>query len=212
MNPYNNNNTFHPLLKEELLQLDNVWNFIYEFNIPTLRKRKYREKITKKIQKLYLPQEFLMFENIVEKIYWNLFNVISAKLQISNLARICHNKKHNHKITLMTDTLIDKSSIRKSYINESNNNIYKSNYPNDIDLLIFSIMLNRSTYETIMSHDLSLYDINSLVPNPNNSTIEFDYPFPNLNTILPFSHSTSEKIKNIYKMYYAQDSVSNWIN
>ncbi len=89
--------------------------------------------------------------------------------------------------------------------------MYKYNYPNDFDMLIFSIMINRSTYETILSNPyITLNEINNLIKNPYTSIIEFDYPFPNLNTIKPFVYSMKERIENIKKMYYSSNSFDNW--
>jgi hypothetical protein len=49
------------------------------------------------------------------------------------------------------------------------------------------------------------------VSEPYNSIIEFDYPFPNLNTIKPFVFSIKERLQNINHMYYSDNADEHWI-
>lgn len=215
MNPYNNKYIFHSLSKEEIFLIDKVWIFIGEFKEVSLTKSIYIHNIIQKIKSIYTPVDFLIYETIAEKLYWNLFNVIVDKIYVYDTIR------ENHKINksqtlhkLLKDSLIGKSSLRKAYVYNKKHHsyMYKYNYPNDLDLLLFSIMVNRSTYETIMSNsDITLDEINNLIPNPYNSTIEFDYPFPNLNTIKPFSYSIKERIANINNLYYSNNPYDNWL-
>ena len=72
-------------------------------------------------------------------------------------------------------------------------------------------MENRTIYETIMSNEnLSLDEINSLISEPYNSIIEFDYPYPNFNTIKPFVYSSKQRLKNIKKLYYLKNCENYW--
>jgi predicted transcriptional regulator len=219
MNSYNNKNIFHPLIREELILIDKVWNFINDFKEETLTKSEYVNKIINKIKSIYSPIDFLVYELIVEKIYWNLFDVIVSKIHVYD-----HIKEHVNKDTvenekkyiirkLLKKSLIGKSSLRKAFIYSKKHNsfMYKYNYPNDLDLLLFSIMANRSTYETIMSNEnITLYEINSLVVDSYNSVIEFDYPFPNFNTIKPFTSSMKERMHNIKEMYFYTNASDFW--
>ena len=109
---------------------------------------------------------------------------------------------------LMRNKKIKESNIRKLYVVTKNNDlIYKYKYPNDLDLLIASIMINRSLYETIMSETINLSDIEI---QPYNNPIEFDYPYPNLNTIKSFTCTKKQRIENIHKMYYENNAEKNW--
>lgn len=214
MNPYNNKYTFQPLLKEEISIIDKVWKFIDAFRDETLTKSSYIHHIIKKINKTYNITDFLIYETITEKLYWNLCNVIIDKIYVYDTI------KENYKINksqivhkLLTESIVGKSSMRKAFIYNGRHNsyMYKYNYPNDFDMLIFSIMINRSTYETILSNsEITLDEINDLVKNPYNSIVEFDYPFPNLNTIKPFVNSMKKRMLNIKKLYYSPNSFENW--
>lgn len=215
MNPYNNKYIFHPLSKEEIFLIDKVWIFINEFKEVSLTKSLYINKIIQSIKKLYSPVDFLIYETITEKLYWNAFNVIVDKIYVYDTIK--ENYKINKSQTLhklLKESLIGKSSLRKAYIYNKKHHsyMYKYNYPNDLDLLLFSMMINRSTYETILSNpNITLDEINNLIPNQYNSIIEFDYPFPNLNTIKPFSYSMKERLANINNLYYATNARENWL-
>ena len=213
MNPYNNKYIFHPLLKEEILQIDKVWIFIDKFQVDFLTRNMYVENIISNISKLYTITDFFIYEVILEKLYWNLFNFIIDKVHISDTIKEKHTDKSKIIQKILYNSLIKMTSLRKAYIynKHHHNYMYKYHYPNDIDMLLFSIIKNRSTYETILSNpDLSLYEINELITEPYNSIVEFDYPFPNFNTIKPFVYSSKERIKNIKKFYYVTNAKQNW--
>ena len=53
-------------------------------------------------------------------------------------------------------------------------------------------------------------DISNLQIEPYNNTIEYDYPYPNLNTIEPFAIDNKRRIQNIKNMYYSQNSELYW--
>jgi len=214
MNPYNNTHIFHPLSKDEIYQIDNVWKFIDNFKCDTLTKNTYILKTIKKIKNIYSLPDFFMYETLTEKIYWNLFDFIVDKIYIYDVIKEKENKTESEILyKILKNSLIGKSSIRKSFIYNKKHKsyMYKYNYPNDLDILLFKIMLNRSTYETILSNiNITLDDINELTKNTNLSLIEFDYPFPNLNTIKPFVYTAKERLNNIKKMYYSVNSMENW--
>lgn len=62
----------YPLSDDELKLIDKVWEFSELFNFRTLYVSSYRKKIIKKITKKYTPSEFLIYENILDKLFWNL--------------------------------------------------------------------------------------------------------------------------------------------
>jgi hypothetical protein len=206
---YNNNLKF-PLDDNEIKNIDNVWNFMNKFRITELTRYKYRNKITNKIKNDYLLEEFYEFEIIAEKLYWNLAFKIKEEIDLSNQVYVKKEydiKNIKNKI-LMRSQKIKRSNLRKSYVITKNKIfLYKYEYPNDFDLLIASIIQNRSLYETIMANPSLIYSIEI---NPYNNNIEFDYPYPNLNTIKPFSKSKKKRINNIKNLYYSGESHKNW--
>lgn len=214
MNPYNNKFIFHPLSRGELILTDNVWKFMRDFQDGTLTRTLYIKHIIKKISNMYSQIDFLIYEIIAEKLYWNLFDLITHLINIAHTEKIYKNNdklKSYHK--LLKHSLVGKTSLRKVFIHNSKNNtyLYKYKYPNDLDLLLFSIIANRSTYETIMSNpEITLGDIDQLIKEPYNSLIEFDYPFPNLNTVVPLTSTMKERMKNIKLMYYVTNAEANW--
>lgn len=212
-NPYNNKYIFKILSNHEIYLIDKVWKFINSFKEEVLTKSEYISLIINKIKFNYSAIDFFIYETIVEKMYWNLFYVIVDKVYVGDKI------KENFKITqtqvfrnLLKNSLIGKSSLRKAFVHNKKHHsyMYKYDYPNTLDLILFQIMSNRSTYETILSNpDLTLDEINSLVE-PYQSEIEFDYPFPNLNTIKPFVYSSKERLSNIKKYYYSTNSEQFW--
>jgi hypothetical protein len=205
LNPYNNKNLKYQLSDKEIENLDKVWEFIDDFRETKITRNQYTKYITKKINKKYKIEDFYKYEKITEKIYWNLINKIKSEINIQS--EIFNKKNFNtsqikevqNKI-LMRNNKMKESTINKAFIITNNNTLlYKYKYPDDLDLLAASIIINRSTYESIMSNASSIYNIEI---EPYNNIIEFDYPFPNFNTIKSFTKTKKERINNIYKKYY----------
>ena len=212
-----NNNKIFPLSPHELTTLDDTWIFLSHFRQSASTRAEYRHNIINTITRIYTPQQFLLQELILEKLYWNLFHILETNLKFHPTMHIKHIHSHNlssQKDKILKRSPISESSLRKAYVYKNNKHTiyYKYNYPNDMDLLIASIMINRSLYETIImnkSH-ITLTYLDELNLEPYNNIIEFDYPFPNLNTLKPFSYTRDERINNIYKMYYSDNSIINW--
>ena len=176
-NPYTNKNNNHILTKKEIKLLDKAWNLINDFRKTEISRNKYRKTIIEKIKNKYTPDELYTLEIIIEKMYWNLHNKIQKNFDMeqyvekktiiddSNLGRI------KNKI-LTKNKRAKESNVRKSYVYDENSEIvlYKYNYPDDLDLIISAIMINRSIYETIMGNKLN---INNLIIEPYNNNIEF---------------------------------------
>jgi hypothetical protein len=202
MNPYNNNNLKYPLTETEMNLIDNVWEFMNNFRETKITRDKYRRHIFKTIRQKYQVDEFYNLENITEKLYWNLATKIK---EIIDLQPNLHVKKDfdlnqvENKI-LRRNTKIKESNIKKTHIiTKKGNLVYKYNYPDDLDLLVGSIIINRSIYETIMGNEEELFNIEI---EPYNNIIEFDYSYPNLNTIKSFVNNKEKRINNIISMYY----------
>jgi hypothetical protein len=214
VNPYINKKNNYILTKKEIKLLDNAWKLINDFRNTEISRNKYRKAIIEKIKNKYTSDELYTLEIIIEKIYWNLHDKMKKKFDIeqnihkkniiddSNLERIKNN-------ILTKNKRVKESNVRKSYIYDMDTQtvLYKYNYPDDLDLIISTVMINRSAYETIMGNKLS---INNLVIDPYNNNIEFDYPYPNLNTIEPFATTAQIRLNNINDMYYIDNSEINW--
>ncbi len=201
-NPYNNNNLKFPLSIKELKMLDETWKFLTDFRETKLTRKKYKIYMTQKIKNEYNIKEFYILEKNAEKLYWNLVAKIKKDFHLKSEIFLKENLDLNetkNKI-LMRNNKIKESTVEKTFIFVKNNKLlYKYKYPDDLDLIVSSIMINRSVYETIMSEE---NDIFSIEIEPYNNIIEFDYLFPNLNTIKSFTQTKKERMNNIYKMFY----------
>lgn len=201
-NPYNDKILKFPLLKNEIKILDKVWEFMDDFRETKLTRNKYKKYIINKMNKKYSIYDFYKLEKIVEKIYWNL--AIKIKNDVQLKPEIFFKKKFDSKEIknkiLMRNNKIKESTVGKTYIITKNNKLfYKYKYPNDLDLFVSSIIINRSIYETIMSEEVEIFNIEI---EPYNNIVEFDYMYPNLNTIKSFALSKGDRIKNIKDLYY----------
>ena len=212
MNPYANNKLKYNLTRKELLLVDRAWELIYDLAETEISRYKYRKVVIDKIKNKYTEKEFYILETIIEKMYWNLEDKIKktfdvnihlykkfGKFQLTNVVNQIYKKNKR----------VKESNIRKSYVYDVRKQevLYKYNYPNELDLIVSSIIINRSTYETIMGDKA---DISNLQIEPYNNTIEYDYPYPNLNTIEPFAIDNKRRIQNIKNMYYSQNSELYW--
>jgi hypothetical protein len=218
-NPYASRILSYPLTNSELKIITDTWNFLDIFRQTSLTKNEYRKTIIQKIKKKYNLNDFFYYEKIIEKIYWNLFNVIVGKISMDekiNRQELNNDSEKDIKNKILQRSNIGESNVRKTYVLDRKKQkiFYKYKYPNDLDLLLFSIMINRSLYETIMSNinKITLDYLNELIEYPYDMDIEFDYAFPNFNTIKPFTYTDDERLNKIKKMYYSNDSEANWIN
>ena len=202
LNPYNNKKLKFQLSVKEMEKIDKVWDFIDIFRETALTRGKYNRQINDKVSKKYDIKEFYQFERIVEKMYWNL--VTKIKKDIFLKPEIFLKKEYNleemeNKI-LMRNVKIKESTVKKTYIiTDSGKLLYKYRYPDDLDLFVSSIMINRSVYETIMSESEEIFNIEI---EPYNNIVEFDYPYPNLNTIKSFVDTKEKRIEKIKNLYY----------
>lgn len=207
-NPYNNFNLKYPLSNDDIKYIDDVWILIDKLRKTFLTRGKYKKYVTKIINK-YNIDNYLILEKIIEKMYWNLVYKFNSKfytISKTKIYNIKYNKNNeNEQINLIKNDILIKnikiteSMIDKTYIIANNNIFYKYTYPDDFDLFISSIIINRSIYETIMSNN----DYNDLHIEPYNNIVEFDFPFPNLNTIKEFIYNNEIRKNNIIKLYHS---------
>lgn len=218
MNPYTNHNLTYPLNLKELKNIDNVWNFLSLFRESKPTRIQYRNHIISKIKENYNVNQFCLFEKILEKMYWNLNNVLKNKIEISQNIR--SKKIDRSKLSRLTDFIlksnkkIKESTVRKaiSYNDQTNEVKYKYSYPDDFDLIISSIMIDRSMYETLLTNPEKITLEYLEMIEPYHNLIEFDYPFPNLNTLEPLDNSDNDRIQKINQMYFQKHSVSRWFD
>lgn len=209
MNLYKNK---YALTQREILLIDRAWELLYDLSDTEISRYKYRKKIIEKVRNKYTKQEFYTLEIIIEKMYWNLIDKIK---KIFDVDPSLYKKSGKMKINTVINQIYKnnkrakESNIRKSYIHNPKRQeiIYKYNYPNNLDMISSSIIIHRSTYETIMGNQT---DISDLQIEPYNNIIEYDYPYPNLNTIAPFVTDNKRRIKNINDMYYSQNPELYW--
>jgi len=71
-NIYNNNLLKYPLTIEQYNKLEKVWEFIKIFKRQYIFITDYRKNVIRKIRKYYNAEEFLEYETILNKLFWNL--------------------------------------------------------------------------------------------------------------------------------------------
>lgn len=217
MNIYKDN-VIYPLTDNEINKLDDVWNFINEFHFVTISLNEYRKNIINIIRNKYSLNEFLDYENIMEKILWNL----QAKTKyLFQECQNCINHVDNLNDAGM-NTVMDKFYDDNSYrsfinklvlINDKDNEIYyrkmegSSNIftQNEFNTKLWMALNNRNRYEKIMNDPKKI----NLIEIPGYYYLH-DYALPNLNFAKPFIQSTKHRYERIRKMYYDDNAENNW--
>ena len=208
----------HKLTKNEIIELDNYWNFInifkpeYKKNISWINNDvlTYRKYIIKKIRENYTIEQFYLYEKILNKLLYNLLIHIDF-----NIDNICINKECTKIYKIHKNTNNEKdgtySYSHKLHITDFKKNVnYKFLYwaqicKNDIINKIFTIMSDKNLYEKIMNDKLDLKNIiiseSYYYPN--------DYPFPNVNFIFYNKNNKKYWIDRIKKLYYTNYDKNN---
>jgi hypothetical protein len=211
LHPYTNNKLMYPIQNNEIINIDKAWEILTIFRKSHYTYSDYQKYCVKTISKNYTLNEFAEIENIIEKMYWNLKKHLRMidkpiiEIGFENIIKI-QNKIFNQN-KFMTKNILRKALI---YIENKDIILYKFNYPNITDLLISSVMINRSIYEQIMSTpsaDIRYLEKLRLESYVNHIT--FDYAFPNLNTMIPFYDNNVNRINKTKKMYYL-NSILAW--
>ena len=215
INPYNNGYNKFDYTIDELDYIDDSWNLIDKFSTSYLTKSELREKIILFVSESYTPHEFEKLEIIIEKMYWNMIYILKKILRSSYIDQKIFVKKTNNinkqirKIYLKNRNLSE-SYINKILVNKNDYIYYKYDYPNSFDIIISSIISNRSIYETIYNK-IDALNINLIKKLTSGINIRenFDYLFPNINSIIPFCYNN--RMKRLEKYYYEKNSSdSNW--
>lgn len=212
-----NNNVRYKYTEYELDNIDKAWNLIEELKMKEIEFRKYRDRIIKHVSNNYTIDDFFILEKIIEKLYWNLKEKIKEYL----------NEKINIKMYNISEfdrakkTVYDNKHFYRSYANKTMIIQDKTIYVKETDLMsttsdktkletyVQKIINNRDVYETIMlSNEIDDEIINNLDDQQINS---FDYPYPNVNTLIYNQENDDIRKKNI-KYYYYSDNDNAWLN
>ena len=216
-NPYNNNYNKFNFTMEELKFIDKSWELIESFNTSYLTKMELREKTIKLVNKNYSIIEFDKLEIIIEKMFWNMIFLLNKILENNFIEQNIKQKDSSYGINkqikriYLKNKILSESYVNKIIINKDNLIYYKYIYPNNFDIIISSIMTDRIIYETIYNN-IDKLDINFIQNIISNINIKenFDYLFPNINTMIPFCYNN--RIERIKKYYFNNDSDSYWFN
>ena len=216
-NPYNNNYNKFDFTIEELKFIDESWKLIESFNTSYLTKMELREKTIKLVNKNYSIVEFDKLEIIIEKMFWNMIFLLNKILENNFIEQNIKQKDSSYGINkqikkvYLKNKILSESYVNKIIINKDNLIYYKYIYPNNFDIIISSIMTDRIIYETVYNN-IDKLDINFIQTIISNINIKenFDYLFPNINTMIPFCYNN--RIERIKKYYFNNDSDSYWFN
>ena len=221
--------------KIELDNLIKAWNFFMEFRRIDLSLHHYRKELIKIISSKYTPEEFLLYEGIIDKLYWNLqqrlariwlndpyLNQVPYSLTLSKAEPYLNTTQYNY---IVNESL--KKDFYRSFINklvvvdktnsliytkdqEGSSNIMGKNYFN---LLGSAIMSSIQLYERIL-HEPHLIIVTN-IPLPMYYH-QLDYGFPNFSLCaynindINTKEGMSFRLYKIKKMYYEPNCENNW--
>lgn len=231
---YNNIELKYPLKDDEINILKNAWDFYFEFKNDEISLHDYRHKLINKISQKYLIEDFLKYESIIDKLYWNLQFEI-AKLILNKeidtipysltfvtetnfetdieLANIIENKtKTIYYRSFINKLLIIDKNKKKVYTKDQESSIsfFSHNYFN---LLGASIMSSRELYELIMKNPNILKKMKIPLPS---YYYQIDYGFPNFSLCnynindIRTKEGLQVRLDRIKKMFYSDKSEKYW--
>lgn len=202
----------YPLTQQEYAIIDDAWEFIGTFNISYLTLRDYRRRLINRIKDKYTPEQFNQYEQIAEKLYWNLYHyyiifnpdahaIITTETQLITPTEMQY---------VINNDVYYRSFINKMFIPASNNIYYRKPIgscpimeKNEYLLTLSTIFMDRTNYEQYM--------LNSTIPTSLPQLYnQFDYGFPNLNICVPFIYTNEARQNKINKFYYCDNAEENW--
>ena len=189
----------YKLLKKEINELDNYWNFIELFNPYSSNKSldkferpknsdflydvlDYRKDLIKRIMQKYTSLDFYKYEKILNKLLWNLIEHVN--FDINDIIVTTYSKLYNLYKTSYNSC---SSYSHKQYLYDEKHSTYYlfgyyikiCSYP--IINKIFETLCDRDLYEKVMNDKKYFNKIinkfHGLFYYPN------DYPFPNINLL-----------------------------
>lgn len=231
---YNDTELKYPLKDDELPILKDVWDFYFEFNNKEISLHDYRLKLINKISQKYAMEEFLKYESILDKLYWNLQFEIAKLILNKEIDTIPYSLTFTTETNFETDwelaNVIEsktKTIYYRSFINkllvvdkhkkkvytkdqESSISFFSHNYFN---LLGASIMSSRELYELVMDNPNIIKKMKIPLPA---YYYQIDYGFPNfslcnynindVNTV----EGSQVRLDRINKMFYSEKSEKYW--
>ena len=212
---YIDNNLKYPLTQDEYREINTVWQFMRNFRNKFVDISQYRNYIINKMRCNYTPEEFLWYESIADKLFWNLrhklknmndgkksFTVHELKpytneYELTNLLKKSHYRSYINKLVLCDR--VGKCVYIKEM--EGSSDIFMKDHFN---LLTMTILLSRKLYENTMGNSINKNRIK--LPEYYH---QLDYAFPNINCCVYNIGDEKLRIKRITKMYYGKDD-RNW--
>jgi hypothetical protein len=201
----------YKLLKSEIKNLDNYWKFIETFYVDETKDLidgvyGYRHDLIKKIREKYTAEDFYKYENILNKLLWNLiehikFDIHNIKINNFLFTELKYNKPHSYSHKLY---LYNEKYKTKYYFN-----FYLDIEKYEIINKIFTILTNRKLYEKVMKNKSYINKIKLTSP----YYYPRDYAFPNVNLIFYNENKKETWVKNINKLYFNDEGKeinNNW--
>jgi hypothetical protein len=225
----------YPFTKDEIKNLIKAWTFFMEFRKIDLSLQHYRKELIRIISSKYTIDEFLFYEAIIDKLYWNLqeklakiwlndpyIDTIPYSLTLSNAHPYLNTEQLRD---IISDNL--KKDYYRSFINKliiidkTQNIVYTKDQESSIkfmgknyfNLLGSAIMSSIQLYERILKEPHQI--IFTKIPLPMYYH-QLDYGFANfslcaynindINTI----EGKKYRLERIKKMYYLPNCENNW--
>lgn len=230
-------NLKYPLSEDEISILPKVWEFYLKFINNDILLNNYRKYTIKLISSEYSSNDFLRYEAVIDKLYWNLQHEL-AKIWINdeNLIQIPYSLVLSNKTSYSSEKelgeLINEKQLKttyyRSFVNkliivdrkkkiihakkqESSIGMFNKNYFN---LLGSQIMSSKQLYEKIIQEPNLIKTMKIPLPKYYH---EIDYGFPNFSFCeynindVNDNDGRQTRLDRIIKMYYSgKDSEKNW--
>lgn len=224
----------YPLTNQEIKDLDKAWEFLNIFKKPYIFVSDYRDYLIKKINEKYNVDTFFYYENILNKLFWNLRWAIypywieeheNSKIDnLPNSLLLCDQIKYDTDGELekiIKDAKLNLKNYYRSFINkliivnkqdktvyiknmEGSSDIFSKNYFN---LFTMSILFKPKLYEKIMENPEIIKKENVEL---SKYYFQYDYGFPNINYCTYSIGDDNVKKDRIKKMYFNGDGSKWW--
>jgi len=193
--------------KLEIEKLDDYWNFIDTFNKNMVEdnvmysSHEYRNTIIKIIKKKYKIEEFYFYEQILNKMLWNLLEKYEIKLRDINYS-------YPPAYILKSGSTINKKRIKYNKTDDITFPLYqhihtREETPKNLNK-IFHALRYRELYEKLIEDKEYIKKIKPIL-----YYYPHDYLFPNINLLYFNYNEKATWIKRIKAYYYSKDD-SKW--
>lgn len=186
-------------------KIDAIIEFINIFAKQHIFLTDYRKYLCDTIQQKYTPEQFLVLENQVEDIWWQIRDKLQNKYyNVTNYSihKSIDDIKLNNYYRSFINKLIMYDSINDEYYvkdMEGSSEIFIKNYLNLACFIVLfdEILLNKVLEDENIDINFDIHYVGK------------DYGFPNLNTCKHCLFTNEEKLKRIKKYYY-EDNNKYW--